>query len=305
MKYNNQINQVLEHMKLHKGLLFSVLLVLICCYSALLFSFMMSQKIYEFTGNWSQELEIITYLDDDLTVEEQKKILEEVSEHSAIRRAQLIDKQTSWQTFKDDLKGLLPSSVLEEVHLPFPVSIEFSLSESFLAQINPDRLSNLKGEIMSLPGVTDIILNSSWAEEFKNTRWVAITITTTIFIFLIFAAFVLVLLMTRQLILSKQTEIHLLELVGATSQFIRFPFVAEGVIIGFLASISSLFLIKALVSIQNILLQSELAFLGINQLATGLSSIQVLLVILIGSLVSGLAAWWAIGIENSSELAES
>lgn len=292
-------------MNSHKGLLLTVVFVLSCCYALLLVAALGAAKVIEVSSELSDQIEIVTYLDDAITPDQQEALLEQALKIKVIEEARVVDKQTAWNNFKEEITGLMPSSFFEDLTAPFPVSIEFSLHSDFLQNMTKDQLNSLKAELISLPGVSEIVLNSQWIEEFQKTRWIGYVISASFIFALLLGAFIIILLMTRQLIYSRKKEIELLELVGATRSFVRLPFIVEGLVIGLVSSIVSLLFIFLLTSVQNLVLQSELSFLGIDRIIELPSLLLMTITIVGGSILAGFASWYAVASFNKLVSAES
>lgn len=130
--------------------------------------------------------------------------------------------------------------------------------------------------------VTDSLVNFAKTTQFWGMIFIAL---------LLLVAIVLIMNTIRATIISRQTEIEIMRLVGATKWFIRWPFLLEGALIGFLGSVVPMIITYILYSSVYHILSKELALsqyslLPINPFAFYIVGGLGLAGILLGSLGS-------------------
>ncbi|SVD27812.1 uncharacterized protein METZ01_LOCUS380666, partial [marine metagenome] len=86
----------------------------------------------------------------------------------------------------------------------------------------------------------------------ENILWVSMVLGIIIFII----SLILISNTIRLIIHARQEAIETMHLLGATNSFIRFPFVAEGIIQGLIGAGFSLLILYLLRSLQSYLLES-------------------------------------------------
>ncbi|MCP4754082.1 MAG: FtsX-like permease family protein [Proteobacteria bacterium] len=128
--------------------------------------------------------------------------------------------------------------MLEKVDFPkFPHIIEFTLSR-------PDPLSKAEMRtIRSLPGVIDLVSGRETREQIKTFFTIA-NFVGVFLVVLLMVAIVLIIHNSIQIaIRTRIKEIQILKILGATSGFIKLPYVVEGVLIAVVGYVISLGLV--------------------------------------------------------------
>ena len=117
---------------------------------------------------------------------------------------------------------------------PLTPSIELKLRKEF---VTPSTTSRISEELMKIPGIDTIYYGERIAEAIhllkQSVQNVSIIIFLTISLGVVFVTYSTV----KILFYRKKEEIEILKLLGATSGFIRAPFLIEGGIIGLLGGI--------------------------------------------------------------------
>lgn len=102
---------------------------------------------------------------------------------------------------------------------------------------SPESTANVAEEVEPMEYVSDVNYGGAQADRlFKMTSTIR-NIGGIIIIALIFTAIFLISNTIRITIFSRSTEIEIMKLVGATNWFIRWPFLIEGALIGFIGAI--------------------------------------------------------------------
>lgn len=101
----------------------------------------------------------------------------------------------------------------------------------------PEHTSSVADEISTLDYVSHVNYGGAEADRLFNLTSTIQSVGGIILIALIFTAVFLISNTIRITIFSRSTEIEIMKLVGATNWFIRWPFLIEGALIGFLGSL--------------------------------------------------------------------
>lgn len=126
--------------------------------------------------------------------------------------------------------GLMLQSLGPE---PIPESLELSLRPDLLT----GRRAIEAGEsLRELPGVGDVIVDQQRLESMQRTARLLRSALTSLGLFLLLAAGFSTGNVIRMSILSREEEIEIMRLVGASESYIRTPLVLEGAVLGLLAS---------------------------------------------------------------------
>jgi cell division transport system permease protein len=214
--------------------------------SVLIFSFF--YLIYSNALHVGQELgddlRLIVYLDENppqaLQEEYQRKILK----FDQVERIEFINSQQAYQRFAQQLGN--NSDVLTGVPSDFlPPSIEIYPVRSL------DSLSRIKrfsDYLQTLPGVLKVQYGKEWIERFYSFIQLMRVVIILSGSLLIMTTTFTVAHTIRLTLVSRQQELELLRLVGATNNYIRMPFLLEG---GFQGLLGASFGIGALLLLFN------------------------------------------------------
>ena len=178
--------------------------------------------------------------------------LEEVSPEVAAalhRRAQVmpgvagaiyLSKEEAQEIFRTDF-GEEAELFFDEIFLP--ASIKVTVEPAY---INTDSLNILVAEFSSWNRVDEVVFNRSLLARVQANRRMLSVIGMSIGILVLLSSIFLVANTIRLAIYARRLMIRTMKLVGATDAFIRVPFVVEGMIQGFIASVLALFILWVL-----------------------------------------------------------
>ncbi|MFW6146976.1 MAG: cell division protein FtsX [Thermodesulfobacteriota bacterium] len=241
-------------------------------------------------NDWIEEqgssLTMSIYFKDNPDESELDRVTEELLRYPEVTIKEYISKRDAMRKLKErlsDKAGVLDG--LEEN--PLPASLEILLSRGKIA----DSSYQLKRDLEMLESVDEVQYSYQWVEKARAAMEV-VSFVGMIFGGLLFLAALFIIINTIKLtVYSRQDEVEILKLVGATKRFVKAPFLIEGSLEGLLggsAALTVLFLCYLAV-ITKIDLRFGFASLDIAFLP--LSFIVLLLVMsaaigFIGSLIS-------------------
>ncbi len=192
-----------------------------------------SLNIDLFITNIESQLTAIAYFKDNFTEEEIKKLVEEISNLKGVKEVHYISKEEALQKLKEDLAehedilAGLPEN-------PLPSSLEIKVYETGYLEEIAALLSQYKGiEEVNYGGELTKSLMSIFNFVRKMGLWI-ILVLLAIAILIMFSVI-------KISVHSRQQEIEIMALVGATSWFIRWPFIIEGFLKGFVSSLLAFF----------------------------------------------------------------
>ena len=110
---------------------------------------------------------------------------------------------------------------------------------------DPDRLSLIEGEIarQQLAAVDEVRNREGETDKILSATGLVKALAAGLAALLVFASIALVANTIRLSIFARRREVEVMKLVGATNWFIRWPFVIEGVIVGFLGGVLAVLLL--------------------------------------------------------------
>ena len=163
-----------------------------------------------------------------------------------IKSTEYISKEQAAKELEEEL-GENPETFLG--FNPLQASIEVKLHSEYA---NPDSLQVIEKKIRNYTSVSELLYRKDMMEMVHNNMKRLGLILLTLAAVLMIISFVLISNTIRLLIYSKRFLIHTMKLVGATSGFIRRPFVKYNIVSGIFASILAILMLTgALYYLQN------------------------------------------------------
>ena len=187
-------------------------------------------------NSWKKGIRIMVYLKPGTPEIKMAEMKRSIQKMKGIKDVQFISKKAALQRLKDQMKR--QSSLLDDLkENPLPDAFEISLMESFQ---NQDRIEKLAARLESFKQVDEVEYGQVWLGRFTNILNL-FRLTGFAMGSLFLLATVLIVANTIRLVLySRQEEVDIMRLVGATDGFIKAPFYIEGFIQGALGGIIGL-----------------------------------------------------------------
>jgi len=181
-------------------------------------------------NNMAAELEsqvqIIVYLEDKLSDEEIRAIGTRIAQMEGVRQVMFVTKDEAMARFKERLgeqQSILDA--LGDVN-PLPNSFEIKMADPKLVKPTAEAIKKYSG-------VENVRYGQEIIEQlFGLTRLVRL-VGITLIVFLALAAMFIISNTIRLTVFARRREIGIMKYVGATDWFIRWPFLIEGMILGF------------------------------------------------------------------------
>ena len=187
-------------------------------------------------NSWREGIRIMVYLSDGITKAQQLNTKYRFAEISGIQTSRFISKQEALDLLKQQLQR--QSSLLGNLkENPLPDAFEITLKPS---SQNYERLEFIAKRLENLPFVDEVEYGRRWMQGVSAIVNL-FSITGYAFGALFLLASVFIVANTIRLVLySRQEEIRIMKLVGATNRFIKIPFYIEALIQGILGSLLGL-----------------------------------------------------------------
>ena len=193
-----------------------------------------------------ENLSFSIVLKDNQKETEIKKMQKSLDALPFIKSTEYISKEQAAKELEEEL-GENPETFLG--FNPLQASIEVKLHSEYA---NPDRLQVIEKKIRNYTSVSELLYRKDMMEMVHNNMKRLGLILLTLAAVLMIISFVLISNTIRLLIYSKRFLIHTMKLVGATSGFIRRPFVKYNIVSGIFASILAILMLTgALYYLQN------------------------------------------------------
>lgn len=176
-------------------------------------------------------------LKDDQKEADIKRIQKNLDDMAFIKSTEYISKEQAAKELEEEL-GENPEVFLG--YNPLQASIEVKLYSEYA---NPDSLKMIERRIKSYTSVSELLYRKDMMQVVNDNMKRVGLVLLTLAVMLMVISFVLISNTIRLLIYSKRFLIRTMQLVGATSGFIRRPFVQYNVVSGILASILAILML--------------------------------------------------------------
>lgn len=176
------------------------------------------------------QVEITAYLDDSLMDEEISRIGRELIQVHGVREVTFVSREQALKEFREQLgdkEGLLAAM---EKDNPLPNSYRIKTQ-------NPEVVKDVANMIGRIEGIDEVKYGKEIVDKlFKITgiiRFVGIGVMAVLSIISIF----IISNTIKLTVYARRREIEIMKYIGATDWFIRWPFLIEGMVLGFLGSL--------------------------------------------------------------------
>ncbi len=178
------------------------------------------------------DLSLIVYLEDEPGPELQQQLINKITTFDEVEKIRFISRDQAYNRFAEQLGK--NRDVLNDMPKNFlPPSIEV-VPKKNLRSLNQVKL--FSAYLARLPGTLKVQYGQDWVERFYYFTKLLSIIVLLSGTLLILTTIFMVAYTIRLTILGRQAELELLKLVGATNNYIRTPFLLEGVLQGILGS---------------------------------------------------------------------
>ncbi len=181
-------------------------------------------------GGIEDKNEAIIYLLDDTTQERVAEIGDTLEMMDNVSSVSFYSREEAF----NDLKGKMSDSaeIFDSLRDDNPLPDAYRIR---VADIS--RMDDTVAAAERIPDVEYVSSPDSFIELLTETRRVVTIIASAIIIAMLIVSMVIISNTTRASVFSRRREISIMQSVGATKSFIRFPFFIEGMINGFMAGV--------------------------------------------------------------------
>ena len=200
---------------------------------------------YKFKSKYRIEV----FFQNDLNTDEARDLFNTILISDGIEQGEFINKEKAADLFKlyfhEDIIDIIGEN-------PLPMGGRYDINVDYR---NSEQMSSMVRDIRRLAGVDVASFQHGVISRVdsivENILWVSMVLGMIIFII----SLILISNTIRLIIHARQEAIETMHLLGATNNFIRFPFVAEGIIQGLIGAGFSLLILYFLRSLQSYLLE--------------------------------------------------
>lgn len=231
-----------------------------------------SLNINLFITNLESQLIAVAYLKDDLPQGEIEKLIQNTSGLEGVKGVSYISKEEALQRLKEDL--IEHEEILAGLpENPLPTSLEVTVNDTDYLEPVSFQLSQFKGiEEVNYGG--QLTQNLMLIFDFIRKTGLGIILV------LIFVSLLIMFAVIKISVHSRQEEIEIMALVGATSWFIRWPFIIEGFLKGLVSSLLALIVLDNTYQYFLNQVQTLVPFISINPEPSFMVRVGLILLVL-------------------------
>lgn len=281
---NNWLNQHIQALKLvlkrmQDNMLSSIMICMVIGVAMCLPSlfYVAVDNLSKLTDHIQKDTEISLFLKLDTNADAIKKIERQLSQNQDIARFHLVTKEDAWEQLQ--LKSKSNQDVSDAVTQlgknPLPDAFFIQAKSS-----DPDKLIQLKNTLQSLPNVELALLNTEWVKRLSSLLKLSKKLISMIAALLAIVLLVIIGNTVRMQILTQKDEIEVSNLIGATSRFIRMPFLYAGALYGLFGGLMAVFMLMVVVHLFNLSI-AQIADLYSNDFSLSLFNFELFLTVII------------------------
>lgn len=189
---------------------------------------------------WNDQVQMIVYLDDDISGNEKKGLEKWITTHSEIESFDYVSRDQAWKNFQSMFSE--KSAFLKGMGFnPLPASYNLRVKSSV------QRLKTIRDmadELGQQAGVESIEFGEEWIKRFETFMILMRVFLLALGGLLCLGAVLIISNTVKLSVLSRKDEIELMLLIGAKPGFIKIPFFLEGIFHGLLGAFISLCFMK-------------------------------------------------------------
>ena len=218
-------------------------------------------NVQEALGSLREEIKVIVYLRDAVPPQAVSRLRAEIGQDPAVAGINYVSREQALDTFRAQFPSeeRLLSGLGDN---PFPASLVIKVSPAYRSS---EQVRELVQKLNALSETEEVLYSQDWIENLavalRYLKALGLGIGTVLA-----ASMVTILANTIRLTLhARRDEIEIMKLIGATTAFIKTPFVLEGALLGGAGALCSLFLLRTLFGLAEAKLALKGTFWGIGR----------------------------------------
>ena len=187
-------------------------------------------------------VQLIVYLNDNITSSERKVLEDIISKSPFVKSKKTVSKKMAWEEFQSNMsENLKPLLDIKFNPLPASYKVQFYEADNRLVHIK-----ELSEKLKLKKGIESVEYGQEWIVKLEKFLFLSRLFLFVMGGLLCFGLILIISNTIRLSIYSRREEIELMLLIGATPNFVKVPYLFEGMFQGLIGSILSLFLIRGL-----------------------------------------------------------
>jgi cell division transport system permease protein len=295
------ISNFIKTWQIQPAIQLASLSVLVATFTIMTTAFAVHHNLHALLTRWGSEVRLSIYLKDE-ALDEGKSDVEMARTLAPIKAAldgsslfseiQFLSKQGAAQLFREKM-GQLSSTLTEDKDFlnPLPASYEAKLKSAIAGSADYQKFVDFSKSIVNMPGVEEVSYGQGWIENYAAALRVFTTSSYFLIAVLLMAGLFVVANSVRSSISVRRDEIAILELFGATTTMVQWPYIFEGMMMGFMSSTMAVVLSYGLFAWAKAVWVEQLGFWSSSTRFEFLSVGNVSAILFAGILMGGAASY--------------
>ena len=250
----------------HASLMLVTVLVLTASFSVIGGLLLTGKNLQSILTLWGESLQMSVYLKDESTSDQVESLSLILKNDERIGKAEWVGKDKALTVFQDQLASYAPDLLKDPQLLKFiPQSFQIQLSDKVSSALQLDTLRALANDLKGNSVVEEVSYGQEWVKTYSEITRTLSSLGFWMMLLLASASIFVISNSVSSSIQQRKNEIEVLELVGATTKFIRTPFLFEGLFVGFISGFFSVVLLVVGFSLLKEELRTHLSFIQVAE----------------------------------------
>lgn len=272
------IREGFRGIRTHKFMSFATVAVIVACLLIMGSLSLVSVNINTLIRNLEKENEIVAFLDENLSEEDIAAIENTLTTVDNVASVEYVTKETAMDNFMKDYDETLMEGIDSTV-----------FRNRYVVRLNDiSKMLETRDALSQIPGIAKVNAHIDYANGFITVRNIISVISLALVAILVLVSFFIMSNTIKLATFSRQDEIAIMRMVGATNGFIRLPFVVEGLVLGIIGGILAFFAQWGLYKLVTGKFMETIAGTFVNVIPFSDLAVPVLLIyVAIGILIGG------------------
>ena len=218
-----------RNVRTHKLMSIASITVMLCCLLLMGCAYLIYINVQAVIDKVGKQNVIMVFIQDDATDSEEQKLLSDLKNTSNINDISFVSKEQSYQQILYDMGN--QKEVMSGINSDFlPDAYKVTIKDMSL-------FSSTVAKIKTYDNVLSVRENSELADKLNKIQNQVSLLGVAVTLILLIVSVFIISITVRITMYSRSLEISIMKAVGATNSFIRWPFIIEGVVLGFIAAV--------------------------------------------------------------------
>ncbi len=181
------------------------------------------------TETVKDQVEIVIYLDDRASEADLNELDRRLNNHSGVEEVNYVSSEEHMDRLQRQLGNMLEGY---DTDLDNPLLASYEIKT-----VVPEAVVDLAREFTTYPGVSNVFYGQGYVENLFSVTRVIQLVGLALMLGLSVTAVFLISHTIKLTVMMRRKEIAIMKYVGATNWFIRWPFLLEGLLMGFVGAV--------------------------------------------------------------------